>query len=78
MTPVLYVVKPPVKTVVAETIDYRSIPRIRMTVTSLTDYRKCCWRQPKCRECNRKYFTFTQVKSDAACARVIIIFKLFT
>jgi hypothetical protein len=66
-------VKPSVETVEADTFDYRSIPRSRTTVTSLTNYRKCCWRQPKCREWNRKYFTFTQVKSGAAYIRVISI-----
>jgi hypothetical protein len=46
-----------------------SIPRSRKTVTSLTNYRKCCKRQPKCRECSHKYFTFTQGKSSAAYTR---------
>jgi hypothetical protein len=51
---------------------WQSVPRSRKTVTSLTNYRKCCKQQPKCRECNRKYFTLTQVKSSADYIRVII------
>jgi hypothetical protein len=42
------------------------------------NYRKCCQRQPKCRECNRKYFTFTQEKFSAAYVRIIIISQFLT
>jgi hypothetical protein len=49
-----------------------SIPRSWKTVTSLTNYPKCCQQQPKCCEYNCKYFTFTQVKSSAAYIRVIV------
>jgi hypothetical protein len=48
-------------------------PRSQKTMTSPTNYRKCFQWQPKCRECNHKYFTFT----SAACIRVII-FKFLT
>jgi hypothetical protein len=41
-------------------------------VTSLKNYCKCCQQQPKFRECNCKYFTFTQVKSSSAYIQVII------
>jgi hypothetical protein len=54
-----------------------SIPRSQKTVTSLTNYCKCCQWQPKCRECNCKYFTSTKVKSSAD-VRVVIISKFMT
>jgi hypothetical protein len=50
---------------VADTIDSQKLEE-----TSLTNYHKCYMGQRKCRECNRKYFAFTQVKSSAAYIRV--------
>jgi hypothetical protein len=71
MTPVLYVVKPPVETVSSrhhrlsidsQKSEYRDITdKLSLNAASYNQYR----------EWNRKYFTFTQVKSSAAYVWVV-------